>query len=468
MKIIILGAGQVGSGLAEFLKNENNEITIIDHDIDKLEAMQNRLDVQIVKGNGTYPAILRDAGAANAELFVAVTDSDEINMLACQLAYALYHIPQKIARIRNNDYLAEQHVLFNQQAITIDNIIAPEQLLVEEITRLIEYPGAVQMADFAYGRLAVVCVKAYYGGPLVGYPISQLRHHLPNAVAKIVAVYRQGRLITTNNNTVIDAGDEVYFIATRGHIRSVMGELQKLETPYRRIMIVGGNNIGSSLALNLATRYSIKLIEPKQQKAVELANYFDKTNVEVYFADPSNQDFLIEEHIDKMDLIVCVTENDETNIMCSMLAKKLGARKSILLISKFAYVNLIQGANIDIVLSPQEATISALLTAIRHNGVEAEHTFRRGATEALEIMLQGTKQQSSVVGRKISEITLPIGVTICAIYRDDEVFIATDDKVLQTNDLVIFFVTELNSMRELIKLTTPKSNYFLNLGKKSK
>ncbi|MDD6176968.1 MAG: Trk system potassium transporter TrkA [Succinivibrionaceae bacterium] len=462
MKIIILGAGQVGSGLAEYLINENNEIVVIDNDIEKLEAMQNRYDIQIVKGYGSHPKTLRDAGASNAELLVAVTDSDEINMLACQLGYSLYHIPQKIARIRNHEYLAESSIIFNNSAIPIDHIIAPEQLITKEIVNLIEYPGAIQIADFAQERIAIVAVKAYYGGPLVGYQVGNLRNYLPNVPARIIGIFRQGRPLLTTANTVIEAGDEIFFVSANGHIRNVMSGLQKIEDQYKRIMIVGGNNIGKELAHALTPRYNVKLIDTNLENASQLAEEFDKTNVEVYCSDPSNPDFLMEEHIDKIDLIVCVTDNDETNIMSALLAKKLGTKKSIVQISKFAYISLIQNDGIDVVISPQEATISALLTNMRHNGVETVHSLRRGQAEGLEIKLYGDKKHSKVIGKKINEISLPNGVTIAAIYRDDEIFIANGDFELKENDLVIFFVTEKRYVKELIKLTTPKATYFLN------
>ena len=241
-----------------------------------------------------------------------------------------------------------------------------------------------------------------------------------------------------------------------------MSGLQKIEDQYKRIMIVGGNNIGKELAHALTPRYNVKLIDTNLENASQLAEEFDKTNVEVYCSDPSNPDFLMEEHIDKIDLIVCVTDNDETNIMSALLAKKLGTKKSIVQISKFAYISLIQNDGIDVVISPQEATISALLTNMRHNGVETVHSLRRGQAEGLEIKLYGDKKHSKVIGKKINEISLPNGVTIAAIYRDDEIFIANGDFELKENDLVIFFVTEKRYVKELIKLTTPKATYFLN------
>ena len=389
MKIIVIGAGKVGAGLAEYLINENNEITLIDMDINKLRELQNRYDIKIVKGHGSYPETLRNADAANTELLVAVTDSDETNMLACQLGYSLFRIPQKIARIRNHEYLSERKILFCNQAIPIDNIIAPEQLITDEIANLISYPGVLQIAEFASGRVAIASAKAYYGGPIVGYQLDTMRNHLDSINASIVAIYRQNRLIQLKSDTVIEAGDEVVFISAIGHIRSVMSEFQRLEVPYRRIMIIGGGSIGMELARKLGELNQIKLIEMDEERAEFLASEFDKSSVEVFCSNPSNPDFLTEEHVDEMDLVIAVTEKDETNIMSTLLAKKLGAQKSIVLISNFAYVNLLQTDAIDIVLSPHEATISALLTNIRHNGVDNVHTLRRGTAEGLEKIGRG-------------------------------------------------------------------------------
>lgn len=460
MKIIVIGAGKVGAGLAEYLINENNEITLIDMDINKLRELQNRYDIKIVKGHGSYPETLRNADAANTELLVAVTDSDETNMLACQLGYSLFRIPQKIARIRNHEYLSERKILFCNQAIPIDNIIAPEQLITDEIANLISYPGVLQIAEFASGRVAIASAKAYYGGPIVGYQLDTMRNHLDSINASIVAIYRQNRLIQLKSDTVIEAGDEVVFISAIGHIRSVMSEFQRLEVPYRRIMIIGGGSIGMELARKLGELYQIKLIEMDEERAEFLASEFDKSSVEVFCSNPSNPDFLTEEHVDEMDLVIAVTEKDETNIMSTLLAKKLGAQKSIVLISNFAYVNLLQTDAIDIVLSPHEATISALLTNIRHNGVDNVHTLRRGTAECLEITINGTTKNNAVLGKPLAKIKFPVGISLCAIYRNEEVIMASPDLELASGDLAIFFVTEKKNIRELIKMTAPRPSFF--------
>lgn len=465
MKIIILGAGQVGSGLVEYLVNENNEITLVDNNYEKLQAIKNRFDIKVVQGYGSYPATLRSADADNADLLVAVTDSDEINMLACQLGYSLFHIPQKIARILNHDYIAEKELLFADQAIPVDNIIAPENLIMLEIVKLIEFPGVTQMAEFADGRLCMASVKAYYGGTNVGYSISTLNKTLNNVIAKIIAIYRQDKMIIINDNTIIEAGDEVYFIAAKSHVKQVISTLQKQELPYRRIMIIGGSNIARDLAMNICNKYSVKLIETNQDRATELANEFDPTSVQVFCSDPSDQNFLNEEHIDMMDLVIAVTDNDETNIMTALLAKKMGAKKAIVLIKKYAYINLLSNNAIDVYLSPKDATISALLTNIRRNGINNVKTLKHGLAEGLEIKLTGDSASSGVIGKKIKEIQFPTGIIIGAIARGNDIFIPESDDVLQGNDLIIFFVSEKRSIKDLIKLTSPKATYFSTTGK---
>ncbi|MBQ4489016.1 MAG: Trk system potassium transporter TrkA [Ruminobacter sp.] len=465
MKIIILGAGQVGSGLVEYLVNENNEITLVDNNYEKLQAIKNRFDIKVVQGYGSYPATLRSADADNADLLVAVTNSDEINMLACQLGYSLFHIPQKIARILNHDYIAEKELLFADQAIPVDNIIAPENLIMLEIVKLIEFPGVTQMAEFADGRLCMASVKAYYGGTNVGYPISSLKKTLNNVIAKIIAIYRQDKMIIINDNTVIEAGDEVYFIAAKSHVKQVISTLQKQELPYRRIMIIGGGNIARDLAMNICNKYSVKLIETNQNRATELANEFDPTSVQVFCSDPSDQNFLIEEHIDMMDLVIAVTDNDETNIMTALLAKKMGAKKAIVLIKKYAYINLLSNNAIDVYLSPKDATISALLTNIRRNGINNVKTLKHGLAEGMEIKLTGDSASSGVIGKKIKEIQFPMGIIIGAIARGNDIFIPGPEDVLQGNDLIIFFVSEKRSIKDLIKLTSPKATYFAGNSK---
>ena len=290
MKIIILGAGQVGGTLAENLVGENNDITVVDLDKTRLRSLQDKYDLRVVHGHGAHPDVLKEAGAEDADMLIAVTNSDECNMAACQIAYTLFGTPTKIARIRSEQYLALKDKLFinsetkqsdnrTRGGFIIDELIAPEQLVTSYIRRLVEYPGALQVLEFAEGRLSLVAVKAYYGGPLVGNALATLREHMPNIDTRVAAIFRQGRPIMPRGTTIIEADDEVFFLADSRHVRAVMSEMQKLDNSYRNIMIAGGGNIGMGLAKQLQRNHSVKLIEHRQERAEELSERLENTTV---------------------------------------------------------------------------------------------------------------------------------------------------------------------------------------------
>lgn len=458
MKIIILGAGQVGGTLAENLVGENNDITIVDHDSDRLRELQDKYDLRVVTGHASHPDVLREAGAQDADMLVAVTNTDETNMAACQIAFTLFNTPNRIARIRSPQYLAEKEALFNSGAVPVDHLIAPEALVTNYIERLVHYPGALQVVNFADEKVSLVAVRAYYGGPLVGNALSALREHMPHIDTRVAAIFRQGRPIRPQGTTIIEADDEVFFVAASGHIRAVMSELQRLESPYRRIMIVGGGNVGAGLARQLEGRYSVKLIEKNPERAEVLSEMLEETIV--FCGDSANQELLQEEHIEQIDVFIAVTNDDEANIMSAMLAKKLGARKAIVLIQRAAYVDLVQGGTIDIAVSPQQATISALLTHVRRADIANVYSLRRGVAEAIEAIAHGDEHTSKVVGRAIGELKLPPGATIGAIVRGDEVLIAHDSTVIQQDDHVVMFLVDKKHIPEVERLFQP-SPFFL-------
>lgn len=450
MKIIILGAGQVGATLAENLVNDDNDITLIDDDETRLAKLQDKHDLRVLKGNGASPRMLREAGASDADLLVAVTNSDESNMIACQIAYTLFNVPTKIARIRNPDYVRERALLFKNDVLPIDHIIAPELLVTQEILRLIDYPGALQVAHFANELVSLVNVKAYYGGPLVGYPISALGDHLPHIETRIVAIFRHEKAFVPQGSTIIEAGDEVFFICATQHIKAVMAELQRLERPHKRVMIVGGGNIGTALAKSLEDKCSVKLIERNPDKAVGLAEKLSKTLV--LCGDASDQTLLFEEHIENVDLFLALTSDDEANIMSSLLAKRLGAKKAIVLVQRMAYLHLIQGGTIDIALSPQQATISALSSHVRKSDIVKVASFKQGLVEGIEVIAHGDYTTSRVVGRKISEIKLPQGSIIGAIVRNGVVMIAHKSTQIEAGDHVILLMNDKKQLNDIEKL----------------
>ncbi len=449
MKIIILGAGQVGSTLAASLSSEANDITIVDTNTDFLRDLQEHLDVRVVSGNAAYPDILTQAGAEDADMVIAVTNSDEMNMIACQVAYTLFHTPTKIARVRAPEYL-EVEKLFHQEALPIDVLISPEQIVTDAIHSVIDHPGALQVTDFADGRVKLVAVRAYYGGPLVGHELKTITEHMPGIEVRVAAIFRRNRPIIPKGHTVIEADDEVFFIADEAHIKAVTSELREREKRVRRIMIAGGGNIGTRLARSLEKKYQVKLIERDPEQATCISESLSRTVV--LQGDGADKDLLLEENIDSIDVFCAITNDDQANILAAMLAKRLGAKKVLALINRASYVDLIQGGEIDIAVSPQQVTIGSLLAHVRRGDVVKVHSLRRGAAEAIEAVAHGDKTTSKVVGRKIEDIDLPSGTTIGAIARGDEVLMAHHDTVIEAEDHVILFLIDRNKVGAVEKL----------------
>ena len=449
MKIIVLGAGQVGASVAENLSREANDITVVDHDPRRLHELQERFDLRTVVGEAAHPGVLRRAGAEDADMVIAVTNSDETNMVACQVAYTLFRTPTKIARIRARDYIRSPQ-LFSQEALPIDVLISPEQLVIDQLQRLIEYPGALQVLDFAGGRVQLVAVKAYYGGPLVGHELSELGRQLPGIKTRVAAIFRRGAGIIPQGDTVIEVDDEVFFIAATRDIRAVMGELRRLDKEVRRVILVGGGNIGLGLAAALEHRYQVKVIEHNPARVQRISQELNRSLV--LLGDAADEELLLEESIESTDVFCAVTNDDEANILSAMLAKRLGARKVISLINRAAYVDLVESGDIDIAISPYLSTIGSLLAHVRRGDVVMVHSLRRGAAEAIEAVAHGDTKSSKVVGRAIDDIRLPPGTTIGAIVRGDEVVIAHHDTVIEAEDHVILFVVDKKRIAEVERL----------------
>ena len=449
MKIIILGAGQVGSSLAAELASEANDITVVDVDAVKLRVLGDRLDISTVQGRASLPTVLRQAGADDADMLIAVTSSDETNMIACQVAYSLFRTPTKIARIRESAYLTRND-LFSNEAVPVDVLISPEQAVTTYIKRLIQHPGALQVLDFAGGKVQLVAVRAYHGGPLVGQELRYLRQHMPSVETRVAAIFRRDRPIIPQGDTLIEADDEVFFIAASEDIRAVMSELRRVEKRNKTVMIAGGGNIGERLAEALETRYRVKIIENNRARADHLAQHLDRAIV--LYGSASDRELLVDENIEEVDIFCAVTNDDEANIMSSLLAKRLGARRVMALINNPAYVDLVQGGEIEIAISPSLATIGTLLAHVRRGDIVNVYSLRRGAAEAIEIIAHGDVRSSKVVGRAISEIKLPPGTTIGAVVRNEEVLIAHDSTVIESDDHVILFVIDKKHIRDVERL----------------
>jgi trk system potassium uptake protein TrkA len=450
VKIVILGAGQVGSTVAHSLSREENDITIVDTDARQLKELQNRLDIRGVQGHASHPKVLVRAGIEDADLMIALTSSDEVNMIACQVAYTLYNTPTRIARVRSSEYI-DHPELFEREHCPVDVLISPETLLTQYIARLIEYPGALQVLDFADGRAQLVATQAYSGGPLVGQRLNTLKHHMPvGSEARIAAIYRKDKTIIPDGGTVIEENDTVFFLAARRVVPTMMKELRPLDSPVRRIILAGGGNIGSNLARLLERKHHVKVIERNPERAEMIAEDLEKAIVLV--GDCSDEELLREESIETTDVYCVLTNDDEANILSSMLAKSMGADKVIALINRPSYVDLVESGSIDIAVSPQQVTIGALLTHIRRGNMERVHSLRGGAAEAIEAVALGDKRVSRVVGRAIEEIDLPEGTTIPAIVRGDDVIIAHHDTVIEEGDHVILFVPDKRQIAAVERL----------------
>lgn len=459
MKIIILGAGQVGGTLAEHLATEGNDITVVDTDSERLKELQNRLDIRTVRGKASYPYVLDQAGGDDADMLVAVTNSDEVNMVACQVAHSLFKTPTKISRIRAQEY-SHAKELFGNHGVPIDVFISPEQVVTNYIKRLLEFPGALQVLDFADNRAKLVGVRAYYGGPLVGQELRYLREHLKSGVdTRVAAIYRRGQAILPQADTVIEVDDEVFFIAATKDIRTVMAEMRRSEQAYKRIIIAGGGNIGARLAQALESHYNVKLIDHNRNRCIRLSEKV-KSKTIIMNGSATDKELLLESNIENCDVFCALTNDDEVNVMSSMLAKQLGARKVMTLINKAQYVDLVQGQDIDIAISPSQTTIGSLLTHVRRGDVANVHSLRRGAAEAIEAIAHGDNNTSKVVGRRLDEIDLPEGSTIGAIVRNEHVLIAHGDVIIESEDHVILFVLDKKRISDVERLFQVELGFF--------
>jgi len=457
VKIIILGAGQVGRTAAYHLaREEANDVTVVDTNDQLLRDLQDRLDIRTVAGNAAHPNILEMAGAATADMIVALTNSDEVNMVACQVAWTLFKTQTKIARIRALAYTGHEGLFFDTDrpppdgaGFPVDVYISPEEIVTQYVERLIRYSGALQVLEFADGRVRLVGVRAVRGGPLVGQQLRSIREHLPNVDARVVAIYREGGSILPEGDTVIEHGDEVFFLAATEDMRKVMIELRRVEDAVKRVVIAGGGNIGLRLAQRIEERYQVKIIERDQARARRISEILRSTVV--LHGDAADEELLIEENIDSADVFCAVTNAEEANILSAMLAKRLGAHRVMALINRPAYAEMMQSGSIDVAISPQSVTIGSLLAHVRRGDVVRVHSLRRGAAEAIEAIAHGARG-GKVVGRRVEEVKLPKGATIGAIVRGQEVIMGHHDTVIEADDHVIVFLTDRRHVEAVERL----------------
>ena len=463
MNIIILGAGRVGESVAQSLVSEKNDITVIDTDPLRLRDLEERLDLRGVPGTGIQPSVLEAAGAKDADMLIACAPLDETNLVCCKVAHEVFGIPTRIARIRSPEFPHESP-LMGKEGFAVDQVICPEQSITRTIRKLIEYPEALQVMEFADGAVSLIAVRALAGGPMVRRTLGELPQLVPDAEMRFVAIYRSGEdsgmdhPVACDGDTRIEPGDEVFVLAAARDIRRVLDALHQRDEPVRRVMIAGGGRVGLRLAREIQHDCRLKVIEPQLARCEYLTTQLEGDAL-VLQGDSTDEDLLETENVQDTDLFLALTNDDEDNIMSCLLAKRMGARRVLALINRRAYADLVQGTKIDIALSPSQTVIGELLAYVRRGDVEAVHSLRRGAAEALEAVAHGDRKSSKVVGRRIDELPLPAGAKIGAVVRaiaDDaaqrQVIIAHHDTVIQSEDHVIVFVPRKRMVREIEKL----------------
>jgi trk system potassium uptake protein TrkA len=474
VNIVILGAGRVGESVAESLVSERNDITVIDTDPARLHVLQDRLDLRGVAGNGIQPSVLEEAGIGDADLFIACAPMDETNLVACKVAHDRFNVPTTIARLRSPEFVDGAPLMDKSTGFAVDRVICPEESVTRYIGKLVEHPQALQVLEFAHGLVSLAAVRAVAGGPLVRHSLAEIPALVPAAQMRIVAIYRQDQALTNlDGRTRIEPGDEVFVLAATQDITTVLAALRERDHPVKRVMIAGGGKVGLRLARQMKDDLQVKIIETNRQRCDYLASQLP-SEVLVLHGDSTDEELMGEENVQDMDLFVALTSDDEDNILACLLAKKMGARRVLALINRKAYAELVQGTQIDIAISPSQAVIGELLAYVRRGDVEAVHSLRRGAAEALEGIVRGDRKTCRMAGRRVEEIGLPPGAQVGAIVRglhrpdgteagedaQPQVLMAHHDTVIEPNDHVIVFVPNKRMVQQVEKLFQVSATFF--------
>ena len=436
MKIIIVGAGQVGSSLSINLVKEGNDVTLIDKSADLLENIAEKVDLQTIHGNGAHPRILEAAGANKADMIVAVSKSDETNMIACQVAYTVFGVEKKIARIRDLEYLNYEN-LFADESTPIDFTISPDLIASSYIKKLIKYQGTRQVFNFSNDNDCFINI-VFKEKNNEENSIMYFQESCEKFNAKICAFIRKDKLYSIEDGDIIENNDELLLICKEENIEDVM-KLFGRNKNNKRIMIAGGGNIGRHLSENISEDYQVKVIESNEERAEFLSEIID--DVTIINADSSNEDILLEENIEHMDVFCALTNDDEANILSAMLAKKLGSKTVISIINKISYSDLVENQEIDITVSPEDLTMGALLTHIRKGSIVKAHSLMRGNLELLELEL-GDKEDSKIIGKNIEQINISENVIICCIIRDENFIFDISNLLLEKNDRLVCLVNK--------------------------
>jgi trk system potassium uptake protein TrkA len=454
-KIAVLGGGQVGSSLAKILTDDGNDITLIDTNLSVIEDLQEDNDIKTIHGNASSPSVLEQAEVNDCDILIATTASDEVNLVSCHLAKKMFNVPTVIARLRNSEFQVSTSG-FDLDLFSIDSIISPSQLVTDFIKNIIEHPGAFQAYDFADGKLQVIGATVLKDGPLAGRKLSEFKKHLPNVDVKVIALYRDRKILPVNGTTVIETGDDLFFLATEENMR-FMSELSKNQSRIENIMIAGGGIVGMTLADKLSQKFSTKIIEKDLIRSKYLSESLEDTVV--LNDDISDESLLDNEGIEEVDYFCSVTNDDQMNILSAKLAKDLGAKKSIAIINKLSYRKLVS-KEIDVVVSPEDVTIGSILASVRTSDVVKVHSLGFGEAELLEIIIHGDNKTSKVVGKKVSELELPSGCRIGAIYREGKVILLNEDVSIQSNDRLIIYLLHKKDFSKLARLLQVSIGFF--------
>ncbi len=438
--------------MAEALASEENDIMVVDFKPELLEALKERVDIATVTGNAAHPSVLEQAGVENTDIVIAVTDRDETNMLACLIINTLYNRPKTIARVRAIDYLTHPQ-LFSPTGIPVDFVISPEQIVMESIRNLIDFPGVLHISDFAGGLVRLFSVKVVDGGFLTGKKIKALKERFTDGKIRVAAIFRQGSPIAINGQSTIQTDDEVFFVAPRKEVRRVLKELNKLEPPLKRIIIAGGGHVGKRLALALEKDHQVKIIEKDPRRAKKIAN--DLHHSIVLNGDCAEEALLIEESIESTDLYCAITNNDGVNIISASLAKSLGARKAICLLNHISYSKLLPGTGIDVAVLPNQETLGSILKHVRRGDVAQVSSLCGGTAEAIEAIAHRNDGINSVVGKQVKSIKLPEGIVMGALIRNHQVISVHHDTVFEENDHVVMFAIDKKLVSSIEKIFQP-------------
>ncbi len=454
-KIIVFGGGQVGSSVAKILSDDGNDITLVDVDKTVLENLKEQIDIKTIHGLASHPSIQRLADADNSDMVIAVTGNDEVNMAACHVAKNIFNVPKRIARLRANEYLNNEDG-FQKTFFSINDVISPNILVTDYVKNIIDHPGAFQAFKFASGKVHVIAATVLSNGPLARKRLSEFREHLPNVDVKVVAIFREKKYLIPDDDTFIMPDDDVLFIATEENMR-FMSELRKITDEPHNVMIAGGGRVGSALAKKLEDTYNLKLIEKDRLVAKNISENLSSTVV--LNNDIADETMLKNENINDVDYFCAVTSDDQANILSAKLAKDMGAGKTIAIVNKSSYRNLVS-KEIDVVVSPEDVTIGSLLASVRTSDIVSVNRIGDVDGEVMEIIAHGDKKTSNLVGNKISHLELPKSIIIGAVVRDNNVILANEDIEIRDEDHIIIFAFDKKELPTIEKLFQVNVGFF--------